>query len=121
MESNTFTIISQPYLDQPQQCYYNILTINLLPKGPLKQRVVSIKTPPLSIFQISDSACCRVKQCALALTSFTYNGLMRDTEVAELFSFLMGNGYTIQEKLTKLLVNNDSGENKTICFVTYNK
>ena len=55
MESKTCTIVVQPYLNQFEQCYSNILTINLVPAGPLKKMVTKIKTPPLSIFQTPGS------------------------------------------------------------------
>ena len=122
MTNKTCTISCQPYLDRFQQCYINILTINMIPAGPLREKVVRIQTPPLSEFK-APGPCTPLKLCALALTSFCHGGcgggLMRENEIPDLFSFLLANGYTINEGLTKLLAKNDTDNQRTICFITY--
>ena len=47
----TFTIISQPYLDTYNKNYINILTVNVVPQGPLSQFVRRIQFPQLSPYQ----------------------------------------------------------------------
>jgi len=116
--NKTFTISGQAYLDRFQQCYINILTTNQVPLGPLGEKVIKIQTPPLSEFK-TPGPCCPIPLCALALKSFQYGGIMREEEVPDLFSYLLSNGYVINEGLTKLLMKNDSENKRTICFVTY--
>ena len=49
--AKTVTLFSQPYLDRFNQCYKNIITINMMPQGPLAQFVRRIQFPPLSEFK----------------------------------------------------------------------
>ena len=116
--NKTFTISAQPYLDRFQQCYINILTINHIPSGPLREKVIQIQTPPLSEFK-TPGPCCPIPLCALALKSFQRGGIMREEDISDLFSYLLSNGYMINEGITKILTKNDSENKRTICFVTY--
>jgi len=127
--AKTVTLFSQPYLDRYNQCYSNIVTLNLVPQGPLAQFVRRVQFPPLSTFK-QPGPCSRINNCGLALTSLNIvcnkncSNLMVVDEVPDLISFLIGNGYTINTSVTKML--NTSGikfqtehENKLICIVTY--
>jgi len=125
----TFTLFSQPYLDKYNQCYKNIVTINLIPQGPLAQLVRRVQFPPLSEFK-QPGPCSHIKNCGLALTTLNtiYNNcseLMIVDEIPNLMSFLLSNGYTIDTSLTKMFNTSDirfetENANKIICLVTYN-
>jgi len=125
----TFTLFSQPYLDKHNQCYKNIVTINLIPQGPLAQLVRRVQFPPLSEFK-QPGPCSHLKNCGFALTTLnsSYNNcseLMIVDEVPNLMSFLLSNGYTIDTSLTKMFNTSDirfqtENANKIICLVTYN-
>jgi len=127
--AKTITLFSQPYLDTYNQCYKNIVTINLPPQGPLTQFVRRVNFPPLSKFK-QPGPCSRLKMCGLALVSLENNcnkcsNLMDVDEIPDLFSFLLSNGYTIDTSITKMLNNSDirfqtENANKIICFITYN-
>jgi len=130
--AKTVALFSQPYLDKYNQCYKNIVTINLIPQGPLAQIVRKMQFPPLSEFK-QPGSCGRIKNCGLALLSLDSNNchikngsnLMIVDEVPNLMSFLMSNGYTIDTSLTKMLNTSDirfqtENANKLICLVTYN-
>jgi len=77
----TYMISSQVYRDtynQYDQCYKNIITINLIPKGPLTHFVRRIQMPYLSPFQYGNNCgtsngCGNrglgMNNCALALIS----------------------------------------------------
>jgi hypothetical protein len=132
--SKTVTLFSQPYLDTYNQCYKNIVTVNLLPQGPLAQLVRKVQFPPLSQFK-QPGPCSRINNCGLALTTLNsvfYNnlnkgcsGFMIVDEVPNLMSFLLSNGYDINTSITKMLNNSDirfdtENANKIICVVTYN-
>lgn len=122
--SKTFALYNQPYLDTYQQCYLNIVTVNVVPQGPLKRIVRKVQLPPLSVFK-EPGPCSRTALCGLALTSWTgCSGLMLVDEVPELFNFLLMNEYTIDTSITKMMNMSDTrfqtnNANKLICFVTY--
>jgi hypothetical protein len=126
----TVTLFSQPYLDTYNQCYKNIVTINLLPQGPLVNFVRRIQFPPLSTFKIPNGNGINgnnSKQCGLALFSLENcnTNLMVTDEVPTLFSFLLSNGYSIDTSITKMLNESDlqfetNTGNKIIAMITYN-
>ena len=128
--AKTVTLFSQPFLDTYNQCYKNIVTINLIPQGPLAQFVRKVQFPPLSQFK-QPGPCSRINNCGLALTTLNNicnkgcSGFMVVDEVPNLLSFLMSNGYSINTSITKMLNTSDirfetENANKIICVVTYN-
>jgi hypothetical protein len=131
-ESKTVSLFSQPYLDTYNQCYKNIVVVNLKPQGPLGEIVRLVKFPPLSEFK-QPSPCSPLKDCGYALMSFENGGccknggcdLMVVDEVPTLISYLVSNGYTVDTSITKMFNNSDirfdtNTGNKLICFITYN-
>jgi len=117
----TFLLSSMPYLDQYNNCYKNILTININPIGPLKSIVRRINPPKLSIFK-EPSPCCPNQTCYYAVKSFNNpQELLCLDEIPILFNFLLTNQYKIDNSLTKLM-NNSSIKmtNPILCFITYN-
>jgi hypothetical protein len=132
--AKTVTLFSQPFLDTFNQCYKNIVTVNMIPQGPLAQIVRRVQFPPLSQFK-QPGPCSRINNCGLALTTLNgfYNNncnkncsnLMIVDEVPNLMSYLLSNGYTINTSITKMLNTSDirfetENANKIICLVTYN-
>ena len=134
MSAKTVSLFSQPYLDKLNQCYKNIVVVNLPPQGPLSNLVKKVNFPPLSEFKQS-TPCSTLKQCGLALLSLNgycsigcnKNGdnLMVIDEVPDLISYLVSNGYTVDTSITKMFNDSDirfdtNTGNKLICFITYN-
>lgn len=128
--SKTVSLFSQPYLDKYNQCYKNIVVVNLMPQGPLANIVRFVNFPPLSEFK-QPGHCSPLKQCGLALMTLdgciTSRGcdLMSVDEVPTLISFLVSNGYTVDTSITKMFNDSDirfdtNTGNKLICFITYN-
>jgi hypothetical protein len=121
---SNFILYSQPYLNTFHQCYQNIVTINVIPEGPLRRLVFRVRFPPLSEFKNSYH---RNELCGLALLSLRNNGkIMLVNEIPDLFSYLLANGYQIDTSLTKMMNESDirfqtNNANKVICFVTYKK
>ena len=74
--AKTVTLFSQPFLDTYNQCYKNIVTINLIPQGPLAQFVRKVQFPPLSQFK-QPGPCSRINNCGLAIT--TLNNIFYNT------------------------------------------
>ena len=65
----TFTITTQPYLDKSSldnQCYKNILMVNVVPDGPLNSFVRRLQLPRLSPFQ-TGGPCNQIQQCGLVI------------------------------------------------------
>lgn len=112
--AKTFTITSHPFYDQFNQCYKNILMVNLEPSGPLRRLVKRIKLPRLSPFQ-RKGPCNTILNCGLALVSLrfgeinnTYNSYcgfdyMTPNEIPNLITFLIENGYQIENQITNML------------------
>lgn len=118
------------YLDTINQCYKNIIIINMLPEGPLHTIVGKLQMPPLSPFDVPGPCCSRTggAQCAFALYSLRCcprqkSCLMYEDEIPDLFSFLVSNGYTIDTSLTKMMNQSEVkiNNNKILCFIHYNR
>jgi len=132
--AKTVSLFSQPYLDTYNQCYKDIVVINLVPKGPLSEFVKFIQFPPLSEFK-QQTACQPIKQCGYAIRSLNacnagcgkFGGdLMDVNEVPDLISFLLSSGYSVDTSITKMFNTSEirfdtNNSNKLICFVTYNE
>jgi hypothetical protein len=132
-EAKTVSLFSQPYLDIYNQCYKNIVVVNLPPQGPLGNLVRRVNFPPLSEFK-QPGPCTPLKLCGYALMTLggcnmgcgkTGENLMSADEVPDLISFLVSNGYKVDTSITKMFNTSDirfdaNTGNKLICFVTYN-
>ena len=131
--AKTVSLFSQPYLDTYNQCYKNIVVVNIKPQGPLGELVRFVKFPPLSEFK-QTGPCSPLKDCGYALMSLggcstgcKNNGcdLMVVDEIPNLISYLASTGYTVDTSITKMFNTSEirfdtyTG-NKLICFVTYN-
>ena len=130
--SKTVSLFSQPYLDTYNQCYKNIVVVNLKPQGPLGELVRFVKFPPLSEFKYP-VPCSPLKDCGFAITSLSGcsgncgkfgSDLMVVDEVPDLISYLVSNGYSVDTSITKMFNNSDirfdtNTGNKLICFITY--
>ena len=116
----TYTISSQPFYDNINQCYKNIVTIDRQPTGPLSQIVKSLHTPRLSPFQ-HPGPCCEVNRCIKAIYKVgNTSDLMTPDDIPELFSFLIQNGYTIDTALTTMMNKSQvKMTSKLICFISF--
>jgi hypothetical protein len=91
-------------LNQYQKQYQNILVVNDMPSGPLRERVVRINPPKLSPF--NDSAINRGHHCIYAIrndcVSAGYEYATLD-DIPQMLVYLVSNGYKIDHDTTKLL------------------
>lgn len=124
----SYFISSQVFLENCNQyssgqAYKNIVTINIIPEGPLVSLVRRIQNRPLSKFQGYQNQNYNYNQgCLLALVSFKEPGRLMDiNEVPDLCSFLSANGYRIETNITQMFNNGDiKFDNKqTLFFVNY--
>lgn len=100
------------------QAYKNIVTINMIPEGPLKKLVRRVQNRPLSKFQGYQYN----QDCLLALISLREPYRLMDVnEVPDLCSFLSANGYRIETNVTQMFaLNNVQFDNKqTLFFINY--
>ncbi len=129
-----FTLYSRPYLDTCSKNYYNIVTLNIPPPGPLAKFVQPVKFYPLSPFKSFDSCSqTRSELCGLAIVApcLGQQGnccrvpFVTTDDVPLLFSYLIENGYTIDTSLTKMTIMTGlkfqtQNANTLIAFVKYN-
>lgn len=137
---NTISLFSQPYYDPCSQCYSNIITMNLPPRGPLLKITRRIKIYPLSHFKIPNSCGTNLQTCGLGIRSLRFlpdfdfannynrnyscSDLMTVDEVPDLFSFLLANGYTIDTRITNMMNQSSiryktNNSNELIALITY--
>ena len=127
----TFTITTQPYLDKSSwdnQCYKNILMVNVVPDGPLNSLVRRLQLPRLSPFQ-TGGPCNQTQQCGLVLLNPFSNlscgkkgcNYMTPNEIPDLYSFLTSNGYQIDTQLTNMMNNSEVKltNSRIVCSATY--
>jgi len=118
----TFTITSQPFYDQYNQGYKNIMMVNIEPQGPLRRLIRRTNLPRLSPFH-REGPCNPIQQCGLAIQSLRFHNfgytannysrhvckptsgsdLMTPDEIPDLISFLQSNGYQIETQITNML------------------
>jgi len=119
MISNSYLLSSRPYLFGCE--YDNIITINLLPRGPLAKIVRQINFSNAKLSDFTDYE----NKCGYALLSLRgdrkNHRFMTANEIPDLFSFLLSNGYKIDTSLTKMMntSNIQINMNNIIAFITY--
>jgi len=120
-----FLLKSMPYYNSIKQEYTNILTINKdATGGPLSSITKRIRLNKLSPFE-SNTNLCRRPDCVIAITklcgsSACCNELMCVDELPELFEFLLNNGYTIDNSVTKVLQKTTVRmDGELICTIKY--
>jgi len=121
--NSSFIISTQPFYDQHNQCYTNIIMVNTIPSGPLNTFVKRIQLPRLSPFQ-QEGPCNPIQKCGFVLNSINenrYSKYMTPDEIPELFAFLFSNGYQIETQLTNMMTHCDVKitNQRIICFATY--
>jgi len=99
----TFTITSQPFYDQYNECYKNILMVNVEPKGPIRRIVRRIQLPKLSPYNDQYYAKCGLALQSLHKTNCRGLGYMTPDEIPDLITFLTGNNYQIETQITNML------------------
>jgi len=115
-----YLLKSIPYYNSVKQEYTNILTINKEADGPLKSITKRIRLNKLSPFE-SNTNICRASDCVIAVTNI-HNPceLMCISELPELFEFVINNGYTIDNSVTKILQKSGvKTEGDIICMIQY--
>lgn len=114
----TYQLRAVVYLDKRNDCYKKIVIINQKPQGPLQTLVRSLHIPKPSPFTTYNN-CCPSPYCHQAIMHPTKsNELLCMNEIADLFSFLTTNGYTIDTEITKMMMQGTEKIDKLICFIS---
>ena len=113
----TYQLTSDIYLDKMNKCYKKIITINKPPSDPsFNKLIATVRREKLSIFQGYGNSCDCKKPCLLVvLNPNNPREFLCLDDIAELFTFLIDNGYTIQTAITEILM---SKNKNIICFVS---
>lgn len=127
------TLIVEPFYDTYTKSYKNIITVNLMPNGPLRRLVTRVK---FNKFGPNGTYlnCNRIQNtCGLALNSLEqtccgdggkYGCLMTPDEIPNLFAFLAEKGYMIDTSITNMMNFGDiklNNNRKILCFFKYTK
>ena len=122
-----YTLTTRIYLDPFCQQYRNIIMINQIPDGPLRDFVRRIRFGPL-VLRTMDNSFYNGDQeysgCGLALLSLRPCSLgrwMTPDEIPDLFSFLYSHDYHINTSITKMMNTSEVRLNNRniICFFSY--
>jgi hypothetical protein len=139
--SSTIVFYLEPVLNSFNKTYQQIITLNTQPKGPLSEFVSVISPPKLSPFQ-QFGPMSSPTNCVRALMRYPKHGdnsritrnhaeyFMMADDIPSVFSYLVDNGYTIEQDLTQMMqtsgiqlggVSNSrlSGNRKMICMASY--
>lgn len=123
--TSLFLLKSIPYYNPIKQEYTNILTLNKdASGGPLSSITKRIRLNRLSPFE-SNTNVCRRPDCVIAITKISENSgcsneLMCIDELPDLFEFLLTNGYTIENSITKVLQKSSvKMDGDLICMIKY--
>ena len=110
-----FTLTTEPYYDTWTQCYKNIITINIVPRGPLRNFVIRLPYTKLGPNRYDYSNCGPNRPaCRLALVKRGLLGggccvnkgcghLMTPDDIPDLFTFMTARGYNINTAITDML------------------
>jgi hypothetical protein len=114
----SYILSVEPYLNQYQKQYQNILAINNMPSGPLAERIVHINPPKLSPF--TDFNTHRCNQCIYAIRHdcpSAHNEYATLEDVPDTLNYLVSNGYKIDHDTTRLLQKTPMAK-RIICVFT---
>lgn len=109
------------YYDYRNQCYKNVIAIDKMPDGPLKQYVKQEKLEKLSPFNVS-SPCNPDKLCRFLIfkDKNCHCGPLLAEDADWLFDFLLSNNYIINTAITNMVNKSSFRFNEQLlCFAQY--
>ena len=109
----TYVITTEPYYDTKKKYYKNVLIIDRIPLGPLKNYVKQIQIQSISPFKKTEN------KCYYGVYN-TNNELMDADNYYELYLFLLNNSYTINTELTNMINKQTFKSSRNLLsFITY--
>lgn len=115
VSNKTFALYIETILEPVVNEYKSVVSLDLIPDGPISKCVFQTKHPELSQFKYPYSTTCRYYLTKYPSTK-TY---MERDDIPKIYSYLEANGYTINTELTELYRNNNSKIKEVICVVKY--
>jgi hypothetical protein len=136
-QSGSIILYLEPFLNTYLKSYQNILTLSVMPPGPLQNMVFRMQFPKLSPFSTISSPFSPFSSssCTYVLGRYTRSVNMNDSDsfmfsddIPSVLSYLVANGYIIDTSLTTMLQkseiriggNGNSGNRRMVCMFTYN-
>lgn len=112
-----YQITARPYYDSINQCYKQILEIMPKPQGgPLCRITKRVSPAPLSPFR-KFSDCDPYPSCFYALVNPCNScGFLRVEDIPVLLNFLSQNGYQVDNKITRTMMNANTTIQNTLIF-----
>jgi hypothetical protein len=129
-KTNIITMFLEPVLDPISQNYIEVITLSDMPSGPISKMVKIFSPKRLSEFQNYPINCSFILLRYPSLyCSINMNTYMFVNDIPSIFSYLISNGYTIEQGFTKIIqrggfdtfISNTffSGNRRTICMFSY--
>jgi hypothetical protein len=115
VSNKTFAIYIETILEPVSNEYKSVLSLDIMPDGPIRQCVFQAKHQELSQFKYPYSTTCRYYLTRYPMTK-TYMG--RD-DIPKIFSYFEANSYIINTNLTELYRHNNTNTKELVCVVTY--
>jgi len=145
--NQSFVMYLEPILNSYYKTYQNVITLSIMPSGPLANMVTSMSTTKLSPFQESgafSSPGMFSDNCVYVLLRYPKQGsgfggrgsikhpdyFMGADDIPSVLSWLVSNGYSIDTDITKMLYKSRitiggvsesrlSGDRKMICMARF--
>jgi hypothetical protein len=115
-QNSSFVLYLEPVYNSFLQVYQNIITLNVMPPGPLSHMVTYCHFPKLSTFQEPNATYDPFMNCVHVLLRFPVSQigsgygvfqnssyLMGVDDIPSIFSYLQNQGYKIDSSLTNML------------------
>jgi hypothetical protein len=115
VSNKTFALYLETILEPVSREYKCVVSLDIMPDGPISECVFQSKHPELSQFKYHYSTTCRYYLSKYPSTK-TY---MEREDIPKIYSYLEANGYTINTSLTRLYRHNNSNTKELICVVKY--
>ena len=145
--NQSFVLYLEPILNSYYKTYQNVITLNIMPSGPLANMVTPMSTTKLSPFQefgLFSSPGMFSDNCLHVLLRYPKQGsgfggrgsikhpdyFMGADDIPSVLSWLVSNGYSIDTDITKMLDKSRitiggvsesrlSGDRKMVCMARY--
>jgi hypothetical protein len=115
VSNRTFAIYVETILEVVTNEYKSVISLDIMPCGPISKCVFLAKHRELSEFRCPISTTCRYYLTKYPLTH-TY---MERSDIPKIYSYLVSNGYIINTELTELYRHNNINTKELVCVVNY--
>ena len=114
LQSFSYVLSIEPYLNTYSKQYQNIITIDKMPTGPLSQFVRRYNSSKLSQFHDLPNVC---KYAFLRMGGNRENSFLTADDVPSLLGYITANGYTIDTSITKIVQKANITNKTIVCII----